>query len=186
MKYLILSIIGIGAALMSKAASAAGIKPVNVTKFDDIFKKYAAKYNIDWKLLKTISMVESNLGENPRVKRGIENPTDIKGSMSEDGKSWGIMQLTVTTAKDYDSTATEVKLNNPEYSINIAAQLISSLSRGFNENERDIVMAYNHGRGNQRRFNELERQGTLKNNQFPAARHYLSKFINYKKFLFPQ
>lgn len=181
-----LSILGVSAiALFSKGASAASIAKVkSITKFDPFFQKAGLDNGIDWKMLKTIAMVESTLGENPRVKKGLLNPNDIIGSMSEDGKSWGLMQLTVPTARDYDKTATEVKLNYPEYSIGISAKLLAMLNRIFKGNERDIIMAYNQGLGNQRKFIQMEKDGTLKPHQFPAAKNYYEKYKKNKKILF--
>ena len=184
-KTIIYSILGVSAvALFSKGASAASMTRIkNITTFDPFFKKYADLNGLDWRMLKAIAMVESTLGENPRVKRGLINPNDIQGSMSEDGKSWGLMQLTVPTARDYDKSATEVKLNNPEFSIGISAKLLAMLNRIFDGQERDIIMAYNQGLGNQRKFIAMEKDGTLKAHQFPAAREYYKKYMKNKNIL---
>ena len=70
------------------------------TEYDSLFKKYGAEYNIDWRWLKAICLNESNLGKAKSVMIGLENPRDIENSKSSDGKSWGLMQVTVPTAKD--------------------------------------------------------------------------------------
>lgn len=132
--------------------------PVDLfTQFDSLFKKYASQYALDWKLLKAIAMNESGLGVHPNgmepsVARGIQNPADVEGSKSSDGKSWGLMQMTLPTARDYDPTATSEKLNNPEYSIRLSAQFVAWLTVQFKtETTRKmewIVKSYNQGRGN--------------------------------------
>lgn len=99
------------------------------TTYDSLFQKYGNLYGVDWKLLKAICYVESTLGLNRRVKRGLEVPTDIEGSKSTDGKSWGLMQLRPETARQFDPLANEIKLNNAEYSINIAAQYVAWVQR---------------------------------------------------------
>lgn len=116
-------------------------------KYDYLFKLYGGD---NWKILKAIAMNESSLGDHPSVKRGILNPSDVEGSKSEDGKSWGLMQMTVTTARDYDSHADPVLLNNPEYSIKLASLFLRSLQRQFTQLEH-VVKAYNQGAGNTRK-----------------------------------
>lgn len=122
------------------------------SKFDELFKKYGLKYSVPWLWLKAIAMNESSLGSHPSVARGIANPKDVEGSKSDDGKSWGLMQVTVATARDFDPAATAEKLNNPEYSIAIAAQYISWASKQFsmisNRYVEWVIKSYNQGVGN--------------------------------------
>lgn len=119
---------------------------------DTILKKYAELNGLDWKMLKAICANESSLGTHPSVVRGMNNPSDIEGSKSSDGKSWGFMQMTLPTAKDFDSTATPEKLNNPEYSIRLAAQFVKWLSNRFKitdpRRNEWIIKSYNQGVGN--------------------------------------
>lgn len=167
----------IGYLLFSSSVSTMSdvVKQVVPDNFDDLFKKYGSMYGVDWKFLKRISWVESNTGLNSRVAIGLKNPTDIEGSKSYDGLSWGLMQMTVTTAKDYDKNATAVKLNNPAYAIELAARHVKMLKQLFS-NERDVAMAYNQGQGNQKKFLASEKAGTLLQSQYPQAREYWNKF----------
>lgn len=146
----------------------------NYNRFDSLFKKYASQYNLDWKMLKAICMIESTMGYNPRVARGLIDPQDVNGSKSTDGLSWGIMQVTVTTAKDYDPTATPQKLNNPEYSVKIASQHLAMLYKFFNfvSNRKTefIVKSYNQGQGNTLKEIQGKTQG--------YANEYWSKYVN--------
>lgn len=122
------------------------------TTYDKLFMQYGAQFAVNWKWLKRICMIESSMGRNARVKVGLANPYDIEGSKSTDGKSWGIMQLRPSTARDFDPAANEVKLNNPEYSIKIAAMYVSWLKGRFPQTdprlEEWIIKAYNQGVGN--------------------------------------
>lgn len=146
-------------------------------RFDVWFKKYASQFGLDWKILKAICMNESSLGMHPRVARGLLYPTDIEGSKSEDGLSWGIMQFKVSTARDYDSSATEVKLNNPEYSIKLAAQHVAWLSLRFDNSDGRktewMIKSYNQGVGN---------TGKERRNEFKGvAQEYFERFVrNFK------
>lgn len=152
--------------------------------YDHLFIKYGQKYGIDWKLLKRIAYIESNIGLNPRVKRGIEVPSDIKGSTSSDGLSWGLMQTTVSTARAYMPNVTEMQLNNPEISISLGAQHFAWLKRNYPQlNERDLVMSYNHGQGNQLKFISAEKAGTLSSNSYLAGRNYYSKYLKAKELI---
>lgn len=128
-------------------------KPVITSSndFDNLFKKYAEKYNLDWRMLKAIAMIESSLGRAPSVAHGLKNPTDIENSKSSDGKSWGLMQVTLPTARDFDSNATSERLNNPEYSINLASQYLRTLFSIFKNDQKQIekvIKSYNQGQGN--------------------------------------
>lgn len=128
-----------------------------LTQYDSLFKKYGAQYGVDWTILKRICYIESTLGANPRVLRGILNPNDVEGSKSSDGKSWGIMQLRPSTAQQFDPSATPQKLNNPEYSVKIAAQYVAwcqgyvarnIVSRSSGAFLEWVIKSYNEGVGN--------------------------------------
>lgn len=125
------------------------------TKYDSLFQKYGAKYSVPWTWLKAIALNESSLGAAKSVARGLAVPTDIEGSKSSDGKSWGLMQVTLTTAKGMDANATQVKLNNPEYSIDLGARYISQLSTQFSKLDNRytewVIKSYNQGPGNTRK-----------------------------------
>lgn len=133
----------------------------NWTRFDALFKKYGAVNNVDWLVLKAIAMNESSLGSVKSVALGLVNPSDIEGSKSQDGLSWGLMQVTVTTAKDLDPSATAQKLNDPEYSVRLAAQYLGRLQKRFNMLETRwlewVVKSYNQGPGN----TDKERKGLI-------------------------
>lgn len=123
------------------------------TQYDALFKRYAQIYGVeDWRYLKAIAMNESSLGKAKSVARGLEAPWDIEGSKSYDGKSWGLMQVTLTTGKWLDPMCTEEKLNNPDYSVKLAADLFARNQKTFNRYEPRwlewVVKSYNQGAGN--------------------------------------
>lgn len=130
-------------------------EPKNWRRWDADFKRSAAKYNIPWPWLKAIALNESSLGSYPSVARGLIAPSDIEGSKSQDGKSWGLMQVTLTTAKGLDKSATEAKLNDPIYSIDLAAKYLSQLVTQFPRSDSRYVewtiKSYNQGPGNTKR-----------------------------------
>nr|BFD59651.1 hypothetical protein CKG001_17580 [Bdellovibrio sp. CKG001] len=152
------------------------IKETISNRFDALFKKYGAKHGVDWLLLKRIAMIESKIGLNPRVARGLLNPSDVAGSISYDGKSWGIMQVTLTTAKWLDDSATPEKLNNPEYSINLGARYVAYLQGFFPKSDPRywewVIKSYNQGPGN----SSKERAGTSQG----FAHDYWAKYQKYK------
>lgn len=122
-------------------------------RFDDLFIKYAQIYGLDPNWLKAFALNESDLGRDKSVAAGLDNPDDVAGSTSSDGKSWGLMQVTLSTGRDYDPDVTPQKLNDPNYSVDLAAHLISDLMRAFppDQHPRNLewmVKSYNQGRGN--------------------------------------
>lgn len=119
--------------------------------FDRLYKLSADKYGLPWEYVKAIALNESNNGLEKSVRRGLENPSDIEGSKSSDGKSWGLMQVTLTTAKDMDPSATVEKLNNAAYSIDLGARYLSKMMARYRGELRQLeyaVKAYNQGPGN--------------------------------------
>lgn len=144
-----------------KAAAAAASTISNLTgsmykepqwsKWDSLFKKYGTQFGVDWKLLKAICMTESGLGTHPTVVRGLKDPTDPK-SVSEDKLSWGLMQIRVVTANDFEKGITFKDLNNPDTAVRIAAKFFAWLKKQFPNDTgetltKKIVMSYNQGAG---------------------------------------
>lgn len=121
-------------------------------KFDHLFLETASRYSVNWTWLKAIALNESDLGREKSVAKGLEFPQDIEGSKSSDGKSWGLMQVTLSTAKTMDPGATPVKLNNAAYSIDLAARYVQTLSKMFPKSDPRflewVVKSYNQGPGN--------------------------------------
>lgn len=165
--------------LMSNAMGNEISDPENVKpqfkKYDHLFKKYANQYGLNWLMLRRISWIESRVGTDARTS---------KGEVSFDGLSWGLMQIAphVGSPKEIKlkGSPTISELNDPDFSIHLAAKLIRYLSDEF-KSERDIVKAYNQGERNQKRFLELEAQGSLLDSQYPAARDYWNKYQQAKK-----
>lgn len=150
---IVLSILGMGMGFKTKIEETIEENSDSWTRFDPLFKSSGAAYSVDWTWIKAICMNESSLGGASSVQVGLDDPTDIEGSKSSDGKSWGIMQMTLSTARDLDRNATEEKLNNAEYSVMMAAKYISgTLKKYFNPLEPRymewVVKSYNQGAGN--------------------------------------
>lgn len=160
--------LGVAVYLGLKSQSAQGAPVVSVpqgpewTRFDDLFKKWSAIYGIDWRWAKAICLNESNLGREKSVARGLAAPSDIEGSKSYDGLSWGLMQVTLRTAREMDPTATAEKLNNAEYSIKLGCEYLGKLAKMFSRVEirylEWVIKSYNQGPGNTRK----ERDGLTK------------------------
>lgn len=119
---------------------------------DFLFETYGMMYQVNPKVLKAICMIESNLGRAKSVAEGMRNPSNVEGSKSSDGKSWGVMQITIPTARDFDQYATPELLNNPEYSVRLAARYMQWVQKQFPIFETRYlewcVKSYNQGVGN--------------------------------------
>lgn len=110
------------------------------TKYDERIKKSADEYNIPWRWVKAILIVESTLGENPRVKTG---------QASEDNKSWGLAQMKPSTASWISGRAiNSADLSDDDLSIDLCAKYLSYLSELFKGDEPKTIMSYNQGQGN--------------------------------------
>lgn len=135
----------------------------NWTRWDADFKREAGKYSgMDWRWLKAIALNESSLGMAKSVELGLREPSNVDGSKSYDGLSWGLMQVTLKTAQELDPSATPAKLNNPQYSIAIAAKYLSrvektlapKIPRSHPRWLEFFIKSYNQGPGNS--LKELE------------------------------
>lgn len=132
-------------ALLALGAVAAGAtaKTLNSNEdffiYDRLFQQYGRRYLFPWRWLKAIAMNESDLGKNPLVAAGL---------VSSDGLSYGLMQVTLTTARDMDPAVTPAKLNNEEYSIKLGANYLRQMYLRYGGDRRKTIMAYNQGPGN--------------------------------------
>lgn len=123
-----------GASILGEAAVS------DWNRYDDLFKRYAGLYGagMPWEWAKAISLNESDLGRNPRVQQGL---------VSSDGKSWGLMQLTLPTANDFLPGVTVAQLKDPETSVRIACQYLGYLYARYAGDDRKTIMSYNQGQG---------------------------------------
>ena len=146
--------------------------PDNWTRFDSLFVAAEKKHGVDAKWLKAFALNESDLGRDKTVTAGLKNPDDVEASKSYDGLSWGLMQVTLKTGRDFDPNVTAVKLNNPAYSVDLAARLIAWLKKQFPVSDPRyvewVVKSYNQGSGNTAK----ERAGKIKG----YAQEYWDRF----------
>ncbi|MDR1632642.1 MAG: transglycosylase SLT domain-containing protein [Dysgonamonadaceae bacterium] len=104
-----------------------------ISPFDDLFKKYAAPYGFDWRLLASISFQESNFLPNCSSWEGA---TGLMGLMPRTAKALGV---------------SDNELYDPEQNIKAACKLLVKLGRYFtgieDEEERMkfVLGSYNAG-----------------------------------------
>ena len=105
-----------------------------ISKYDDIFKKYAPTVGWDWRLMAAQAFVESKFKPNARSWVGAR----------------GLMQIMPSTARGYRTSVSQ--LGNPETSVKVASQLINDLDSYLvkyvpNDKERlkFVIAAYNVG-----------------------------------------
>lgn len=116
-------------------------------EWDDLIKKYSNEYKVPFEWIKAVMLTESSLGQARSVKRGLENPSDVEGSKSSDGKSWGLMQTTIPTSRMFEPGVTAVQLNDPETSIRIGVKYLAWLISKKGMNEELVIRSYNGGPG---------------------------------------
>lgn len=116
-------------------------------QWDPILRAYGNQYSVPWRWLKAFDVVESQLGSYKSVRQGIENPNDVDGSISDDGKSWGIAQLTLTTASALNgASVTPQELNDVNFSTELQARLVKQLIYQFGIDDKEgVARAYNGG-----------------------------------------
>ncbi|MBD5163252.1 MAG: transglycosylase SLT domain-containing protein [Bacteroidales bacterium] len=105
-----------------------------ISKYDDLFKKYAPEVGWDWRLLAAQAYTESRFKPNARSWVGAR----------------GLMQIMPSTARGYRTSVSQ--LGNPETSLKVATKLINDLDSYLvkyvpNDKERlkFVIAAYNVG-----------------------------------------
>tara|TARA_R110000803_G_scaffold5670_1_gene18714 strand:+ start:9052 stop:9612 length:561 start_codon:yes stop_codon:yes gene_type:complete len=121
-------------------------------RYDSLFKLYA-NGRFPWRWLKAIAKQESDLGENRLVRNG---------QVSSDGKSFGLMQIaeglgspTEIALKGFGG---QEKLNDPDYSIQKASELVNFLNDKFRGDEFKVFLGYNQGEVNTMRGRDFTKQ----------------------------
>lgn len=142
-------------ALMGQDASASGLsldlggsdEDMSFYQWDSLIKHYAQIYGVPWRWIKAVCLIESDLGRNPRVAKGLQNPHDVEASKSSDGLSWGLMQVTLPTARGLAGrTISAEELNNPDTCMDLGVHLLSQNIARFGLDDREsVIRAYNGG-----------------------------------------
>lgn len=108
--------------------------------YDDLFKLWGGINGVPWRWLKAIAKQESDLGQNERVKNN---------EVSYDGLSYGLMQIVEGNGSPRErllkGNGGKEALNDPSYSIKIAAKLVKYLMIKYNYDENKVFLAYNQG-----------------------------------------
>lgn len=117
------------------------------TRWDSLIHEKARKYQVPWRWVKAVMWNESTLGLNRRVASGLSTPTDAESSKSADGKSWGLMQVTLITANEMRPGTSVSDLNNPEISVDLGARYLAKQFRTFKGDREKTIRAYNGGPG---------------------------------------
>lgn len=106
----------------------------SMSKYDELFKKYAKEIDWDWRLLASQSFAESNFNPNARSWAGAR----------------GLMQIMPRTAKGYGLSAK--LMNNPEASIKTSVKILKDLDKWLTkyvsdpeERKKFVLAAYNVG-----------------------------------------
>lgn len=121
------------------------------TKYDEYFKKAAAKYNVSESLLKGIAKAESNFNAKAVSSAG----------------AMGVMQLMPTTA----SSLGVKNPYDPEQNIMGGAKCISQKLKEFNGDVRLALAAYNAGSGAVKRYGGVP----------SYCNSYVKKVLSYKE-----
>ena len=116
-------------------ASILSVKDGRISRFDDLFRKYAAHIGWDWRLLASLAYAESNF-----------DPTVVSWAGAR-----GLMQLMPRTARAMG--VPEGKEDDPEESVKAAVNYIGRLDKSFSsitdteERANFILASYNAGEG---------------------------------------
>lgn len=111
--------------------------------YNSTISKYADKYNLDPYLIASIINVESS------YDKDALSPKSAKGLMQISPKTgeWGSIELNI---EDYS----EDKLFQPEINIMIGTWYLDRLNKEFNDNLDHVLIAYNAGSGNLKKWLE--------------------------------
>ena len=105
-----------------------------MSKYDDLFRKYAGKINWDWRLLAAQGFTESHFDSTVVSWAGAK----------------GIMQIMPSTARAYGLS--QSKITDPQENIRVAVEILNTLDKAFSSRVRNpeerlkfVLAAYNSG-----------------------------------------
>lgn len=124
--------------------------------YDFLFEREGHAAGVPPLWLKATSGVESDFGRDSLVRAG---------QVSRDGLSYGLMQLRESTARDFDPAVTIAKLNDPAYSIRVAAKFMAWVRSQWDLNdprfEEWCIRSYNGGVGGTQEVRRYLAGGTI-------------------------
>ena len=85
------------------------------------------------------------LGIIDRESRWNANATNLSGPDARRGGAWGLTQMTLTTARAFDSSVTGQELLDPVTNLRIAGQLLADNARRSTD-DRDTAAMWNSGK----------------------------------------
>lgn len=144
----------------------------NENKYDELFKKYAKKYKLDWLLLKAQVKQESRFDPNavsPAGAKGLSQFMD-KTWLEWEDESPGIQNK----FKDYD-------LFNPEDFIRAQAAYMAWLIKQFDGHINKALAAYNWGIGNVKKLLSISEFEAVFAQMPKETRTYVSRINKYHK-----
>lgn len=74
------------------------------------------------------------------------NATNLFGGDLKRGGAWGLMQLTLDTARDYDKDITKDQLLIPDINIDIGCQHLARIKKRWGGQLKTVLCVYNSGR----------------------------------------
>lgn len=135
----------VGVALKNNAEAAVSSNDA-FNQYDEYYRNFGKQFKVPWRWIKAIAIVESNQGAARTVAYGLANPTDVDGSRSFDGLSWGVMQVTLSTARWLEGQQLQVPyMNVAENSIRIGAKYLAYLVSQFGYDSEKVSRGYNGG-----------------------------------------
>lgn len=116
------------------------MKALEITEFDDLYKKYAEKYSLDWLLVKAQAVQES--GQNPKAENPYSHAKGLMQFMDATWLEWEDESPGIQNEfRDYDPF-------NPEDSVRAGCAYMNWLVKYFKGDYTLALMAYNWGCGN--------------------------------------
>ncbi|MCX5773459.1 MAG: lytic transglycosylase domain-containing protein, partial [Fusobacteria bacterium] len=108
----------------------------------------------------------------------IRQESSFNRGASSPASAYGLMQLTLPTAKGYDTGVTRDKLLTAGYNIDLGSQNLEKLMNRYNGNILKVAAAYNAGPGAVSRWEK--ENPTLRDSDIPyqETQNYVRKIIN--------
>lgn len=125
-KLIIIGSIAAGLYLLSQTEKGSEVIQQISETIDDVFKKWASKRGLDWKLLKAIGLVESDLNPN---------------AVGDDGASIGLMQVGRVVGGSYGFS--KFDLYNPDHNVEAGSGFLAEMISKYGL--EGGIQAYNLG-----------------------------------------
>lgn len=143
-------------------------------KYDNLFTLLYPRY-----YLSSVTQAAQSTGLSPALIFAIiRQESGFNGGAISPASAYGLMQMTVPTAKAYDSSASIQKLLDPDFNVEVGSLELKYLMGRYNGNILKVAAAYNAGPAAVDKWQSAYGVVTDDNIPYQETQNYVRKVVN--------